>query len=134
MVLPEEQQRANYYIAPQAMRVSKRSLEMIEGLYKVQIQTPLGMGFGVIHLQNGTANGGDSAIAYVGNYSVDEGRFSSTIQVSRHSDGLPSVLGVDSATLNVEGNVDGNTVVGDGTAPQAPGVNLSVQLSLLKAA
>ncbi|MDA4848415.1 GrlR family regulatory protein [Hoeflea poritis] len=107
---------------------------MIEGLYKVQFQAPLGMGYGVIHLQNGTANGGDSAIAYTGNYSVDEEQFSSTIQINRHSDSLPTVLGVDNASLNIKGKIDGNTIVGDGTTAQAPGVNLSIQLSLLKAA
>lgn len=107
---------------------------MIEGLYKVQFQTPLGMGYGVIHLQNGAANGGHSAIAYTGNYSVDEDQFSSTIQINRHSDSLPTVLGVDNPSLNIRGKIDGNTVIGDGTAPQAPGVNLSVQLSLLKSA
>ncbi|MEM6381304.1 MAG: GrlR family regulatory protein [Pseudomonadota bacterium] len=107
---------------------------MIEGLYKVQFQTPLGMGFGVINLENGKANGGDSAIAYTGSYTVDAGTFSSTIQVNRHSDGLPSVLGTDNASLQIRGSVDGNIIIGEGTTPHAAGVKLSIQLSLLKAA
>lgn len=107
---------------------------MIEGLYKVQFQTPLGFGYGVINLQNGAANGGDSAIAYIGNYTTDGTLFSSAIQISRHSDGLPSVLGVDNANLNITGEIDGNTIVGNGTTAQVPGVNLLIELCLLKTA
>lgn len=107
---------------------------MIEGLYKVQFQTPLGLGHGVIYLQNGAANGGDSAITYTGNYTAEGTSFSSTIQTSRHSNILPTVLGVDNANLNITGKIDGNTIVGKGIADQALGANISVELFLLKAA
>jgi len=104
-----------------------------DGLYLVRFNTPLGEGSGVAHLTDGKLYGGDSMMAYVGKYSDDGGSADAEVRVFRHSNvpGMEPVLGTNSATLKLSGSVSGNSANLTGSAPQAPGVQLSVSLSPL---
>jgi hypothetical protein len=44
----------------------RREITMENGHYKVEFQTPLGVGAGVVFYQNGAVHGGDSMMAYMG--------------------------------------------------------------------
>jgi hypothetical protein len=103
------------------------------GLYRVSFQTPLGQGTGVAYLHDGRLRGGDSMMAYVGNYHENGGNFTADVRVYRHSTvpGMTSTLGVDEADLHVAGTVSGGNVAGTGQAPQAAGVTLQVRLDRL---
>lgn len=104
-----------------------------DGLYLVKFNTPLGEGSGVAHLTGGKLYGGDSMMAYVGKFKEDGGVLEAEVRVFRHSNvpGMDSVLGTNSATLKLTGSVSGNAATLSGSAPQAPGVQLSVSLSPL---
>lgn len=106
---------------------------MLNGIYQVNFQTPLGVGSGVIVLQDGAARGGDSAMYYHGSYSETDGTISAQIKIGRHESG-PSVLGVSNATLNLSGKAASDQAANlSGTAPEAPGVQLRVGLKRLAA-
>lgn len=105
------------------------------GLYKVQFETPLGVGFGVVVLENGVVRGGDSALFYTGNYSSPDGKFSAVVKTERHAN-LPevqSVFGIDRVTINLKGDVVGDTVNVDGTAQEVPGVSFRAKLAKIAA-
>src|SRR5690606_2703805 len=95
--------------------------------------TPIGEGAGVAHFAQGKVHGGDSMMAYVGTYQSDGERVSATVRVFTHSrqPDMQSVLGADSATLALSGVVDGEIATLSGTAPEAPGVTLSLRLEPL---
>src|SRR5687767_2369427 len=103
------------------------------GLYRVTFGTPYGSGFGVAHMVEGELHGGDSMMAYVGGYSVDGDRFTANIHAFKHSTvpNIESTLGTENAQLSITGTVQGGSLTGQGTAPQAPGVTLQVKLEKL---
>jgi hypothetical protein len=102
-----------------------------DGLYKVSFQTPLGAGAGVVVLSGGHMRGGDSAIYYAGTYTQDDNRFSASVATARHSAGLPSVFGIDTAHISLRGSIDGDSATAQGTAVEAPGVTFQVILTRL---
>jgi hypothetical protein len=105
---------------------------MREGLYSVRFQTSVGTGgAGVVFLQGGILRGGDSAMWYRGQYTDADGKFTATVTAARHSPGLPSVFGVDNVTISLAGTSTDTSAQATGSAPQAPGVSLSVSLSRL---
>lgn len=105
-----------------------------EGLHLVTFRTPLGVGSGVAFLTNGRLHGGDSIMAYVGEFRETDGNAEVDVRVFRHTNrpGTQSVLGANSATLKLSGEVDGDTARLSGPLPQAPGSQLTVSLSPLK--
>lgn len=104
-----------------------------DGLYLVKFSTPLGEGTGVAYLSDAKLYGGDSMMAYVGKFKEDGESVEAEVRVFRHSNvpGMESVLGTNSATLKLSGSVSGSSANLSGSAPQAPGVQLSVSLSPL---
>lgn len=104
---------------------------MRDGLYKVQFRTPLGLGNGVVYAKDGKMWGGDSGMYYVGSYTDEGGKLHATVAIDRHVSvpGTISVFGVDKATINLVGNVSGNTIAAEGSSPQAPGVRFSASLA-----
>lgn len=105
---------------------------MKTGLYAVSFNTPLGAGAGVIHLDNGTAQGGDSALWYDGNYNIDGDQFTAEIKTARHAQGMPSVFGTDTVTINLKGSWSDAGADVTGTSPQAPGLTFKANLRPLK--
>lgn len=105
-------------------------MDFKDGLYRVTFGTPRGSGNGVAHLSGGKLYGGDSMMAYAGTYSLGGGTFLAEVRAFKHSSvpGMESTLGTNEAQLTIKGKVDGTTMTGTGTAPQAPGVTLQVRL------
>ncbi|PAL22345.1 GrlR family regulatory protein [Sphingopyxis sp. GW247-27LB] len=106
-----------------------------DGFYKVQFGTPLGEGSGVAYLTDGKIYGGDSMMAYAGTYAVNGDQLTTEVNVFTHTNqpGMESTLGVNSATLQLSGQADGNGASLVGSAPQAPHVQLTLKLYPLQA-
>lgn len=106
-------------------------MAMQDGLYKVQFQTPRGIGFGVVVLQNGQLRGGDSMMYYRGTYTQNADKFSAEVESNAHSHppGMISVFGQDHVNISIAGTSSGNTAQLTGTSPQAPGVTLQATLT-----
>jgi hypothetical protein len=92
------------------------SAMLSDGFYVVQFKTPRGAGAGVLTLAKGQLRGGDSAIMYTGTYAQDGDKFTAQISTRRHTQGLPSVFGVDAVTLSLAGKSLGEAASCSGTA------------------
>jgi hypothetical protein len=96
--------------------------------YSVWFRTPEGEGHGVISLMDGDVSGGDSISSYTGTYSQDGDKFVAAIVVKRHTQGLPSVFGIDNVDITLTGKSTPTTASCFGTAKQAPGMTLQATL------
>jgi len=108
-------------------------MESEDGLYKVNFNTPLGAGAGVVVLRDGKIQGGDSSIAYLGSYNLNNGYFSGSVKTKRHSNGLPSVFGVDEVEIRIEGEMKGGRATLKGSSPQRPGVGFQATIERIAA-
>lgn len=95
-----------------------------EGMYKVQFQTPLGSGNGVLFLYDGKLRGGDSSMYYLGSYQADGNKFTATLKTGQHGPGQ-SVLGAPNATLEASGEIAGGKATIRGSVPDAPQLTFS---------
>jgi hypothetical protein len=89
---------------------------LTDGFYIVQFRTPKGTGAGVLTLADGKLRGGDSAIMYTGSYSQEGDKFTAQVSTKRHTQGMPSVFGVDSVTLTLAGKSSDSAASCTGTA------------------
>ncbi|WP_025898622.1 hypothetical protein [Sneathiella glossodoripedis] len=109
---------------------------MIEGLYSGEFETPFGVGTGVLYLANGLANGGNSALCYIGEYKLDESGPGIKIRIHarRYAPNVPiaSVFGLDDLTIFIEGIIDGENIKIDGVAEEVPDMQMQGYLRLLK--
>jgi hypothetical protein len=110
---------------------STGDIKMRNGLYRVMFKTPLGQGAGVVILSDGQLRGGDDGMYYFGSYNRTGNTLKAAVQTDRHGVG-ESVLGVDRATLNLTGEVVGDSVTLNGSAKEAAGVPFQVTLSWLR--
>lgn len=106
---------------------------MKNGLYKVQFQTPLGMGYGVVHAVDGKMWGGDASMYYVGSYTIDGDKITATVNTDAHSTypGSGSVFGTNKVTIQIDGTFSGDNVTARGSSPQAPGLSFSASMHRL---
>jgi T3SS negative regulator,GrlR len=106
---------------------------MENGLYKVEFQTPLGAGAGVVFLQNGKIHGGDSAMFYVGQVSAQGDDLTAEVEGNLHTQapGMQSVFGVNHTHINLKGKGAGKAANFTGTAKEAPGVTFKAKLTKL---
>lgn len=102
------------------------------GLYSITFRAgQVGpVGSGVIVLRDGKILGGDSSLLYQGTYQQNDGRFAATVKTSRHEFNIPSLFGLDDATLSFAGTIIKNSGVGFGASPQIPDITLEVRLQL----
>jgi hypothetical protein len=96
--------------------------------YSVRFRTPEGEGYGIISLMDGDVSGGDTISSYTGTYVQDRDKFAATIAVKRHTQGPPSVFGIDYVDLTLSGKSTPTTASCFGTANQAPGTTLQAIL------
>jgi hypothetical protein len=96
--------------------------------YSVWFRTPAGEGYGVVSLMDGDVSGGDNISSYNGTYIQDGDKFAATIAVKRHTQGPPSVFGVDKVDITLSGKSTATTASCFGTATQAPGTILQATL------
>jgi hypothetical protein len=105
---------------------------LTNGFYRVAFKTPLGTGAGVAILQDGRLHGGNSYHCFVGTYIVMGKHVSAQIEVSRHTDGEASVMGVDDMIVTITGDVLPNGMSGRGSSEQAPGAPLYFELDRIR--
>jgi hypothetical protein len=106
-------------------------MQMQNGLYKVEFQTPLGVGAGVVFLQNGKIHGGDSAMFYVGNVAETGNDLTAEVEGKLHTNvpGMSSVFGANHTHINLKGKGSGNAATFTGTAKEAPGIAFQAKLT-----
>jgi hypothetical protein len=98
------------------------------GSYSAWFRTQQGEGTGVVVLNDGKITGGDNVSAYTGSYVVDGDKFTACLASRRHSQGQPSVFGIDNVDLTLAGNSTPTTASCTGTAKQAPGLSFEAAL------
>ncbi len=96
--------------------------------YSVWFRTPRGEGYGVISLMDGNVSGGDTISSYTGTYVQDGDKFAATVAVKRHTQGPPSVFGIDNVDLMLSGKSTPTTASCVGTADQAPDITFQATL------
>jgi hypothetical protein len=102
-----------------------------EGLYKVEFHTVHGTGSGVIYATAGKLRGGNSAFAFIGNYSGTPEEINVKITTERHYDdpAFKPLFGTDMITLTLKGTTNGDMLDFEGTALQLPGVAFKAVLT-----
>lgn len=102
---------------------------MFEGFWTVVFQASTDVGAGVVSIKGDRIVGGDSAFKYIGTLNEEgDSSVSGEINVSRHSNQLPSVIpGLDNYTLIVAGSAVGNDFTLNGTVKDHPGVALAIK-------
>jgi hypothetical protein len=96
--------------------------------YSVWFRTPQGEGYGIVSLLDGTVSGGDNLSSYTGTYIQDGDKFAATVAVRRHTQGPPSLFGVDNVDITLSGKSTPTMASCIGTAIQAPGTSLQATL------
>ena len=99
-----------------------------DGTYAAWFRTPRGQGTGLVDLTEGRISGRDSFFIYGGTYQVDQQRFTAILTVRRHSEGPPSVFGLDEFEVNLSGLCNGAVATCAGTAPAAPDIKFECTL------
>ena len=104
---------------------------MQDGLYKVEFHTVHGTGSGVIYATSGRLRGGNSAFAFIGNYSGADDAIQVKVSTRRHNDdpSFKPLFGTDMVTLTLRGRQNGSMVDFEGTALQLPGVTFTAILT-----
>lgn len=104
---------------------------LLQGLYKVEFETPRGKALGVIHAENGKLRGGSSAFAYVGSYTQNGQSFVGTVSSLRHTPDSehPSVFGFDEVRISFNGTVKGGFAICEGTATEFPSLAFKAVLT-----
>jgi hypothetical protein len=74
------------------------------GSYSAWFRTQRGEGTGIVELNDGKITGGDTVLTYTGSYVEDGDAFTALIATHRHSQGQPSVFGIDNVDLTLTGN------------------------------
>jgi len=93
-----------------------------EGLYKAEFHTVHGAGTGVIYADGGKLRGGNSAFAFIGNYTDKGDGIQVKVSTQRPDPAFKPLFGTDMITLTLKGADDGGMVDFEGTALQLPGV------------
>lgn len=93
-----------------------------DGKYASWFRTARGQGTGIVYLAQGRISGSDSFFTYGGSYQVDQDRFTAVLTTRRHSDGPPTVFGLDEVEVDLTGTWNGKMAVCSGAAREAPDV------------
>jgi len=96
--------------------------------YSVWFRTPQGEGCGIVSLMDGNVSGGDNISSYTGTYVQDGDKFAASIAVTRHTQGPPSVFGIDNVDITLSGKSTPRTASCFGTAAQAPDTTFQATL------
>lgn len=104
---------------------------MITGLYKIEFETPLNKGVGVLYADNGRLHGGSSAFAYVGHYDRAGDCVRGVISSIRHTADadLPAVFGFDNVSIAFKGRMAHDVVICEGAAEEAPALQFKAFLT-----
>jgi hypothetical protein len=102
-----------------------------DGLYKVEFHTVHGSGNGVLYATSGKIRGGNSGLAFIGNYTLKGDEIHVKISTLRHNadPGFKPLFGIDMVTLTLKGKENGEMFDFEGTALQLPGVAFKAVLT-----
>jgi T3SS negative regulator,GrlR len=101
------------------------------GSYSAWFRTQRGEGTGIVELNDGKVTGGDTVLAYTGSYVEDGDAFTASIATCRHTQGQPSVFGIDidNVDLTITGNSSATTTAScTGTVEQIAGMTFEAVL------
>jgi hypothetical protein len=90
------------------------------GSYSVWFRTLLGEGTGVVELEDGKVTGGDTVLDYTVTYFESGDEFLAYVSTRRHTEGHPSVFGIDNFDLTLIGKSTPTTASCTGRASQLP--------------
>lgn len=95
---------------------------MLQGLYKVEFETPRRKDVGVIFASDGKLHGGSSAFAYTGSYQQAGHTITGVVTTTQHTEdpNHPSVFGIDKVRINFQGVEKDGLASVEGTAAEAP--------------
>jgi hypothetical protein len=105
---------------------------LADGQYIAWFGTKLGQGTGRVLLKEGNISGSDAFISYGGSYHVDGDRFTARLTTRRHTEGQPSVFGIDEVDILLNGTAAGNYATCSGELEQVPGIVFEVTLIPVK--
>ena len=95
---------------------------MLQGLYKVEYETPRRKSVGIIFAGDGRLHGGNSTFAYVGSYRQTGNTISGVITTQRHTEDpdYKPVFGIDVVRIDFQGVEKGDYASNEGTAAEFP--------------
>lgn len=106
---------------------------LLQGLYKVEFETPRRKATGVIFANDGKLRGGSSAYAFVGSYKQDGGRICGAVTSKLHTrdPSIESVFGLDEVRIEFHGSSIGDFAQVEGIAAEAPSLGFKAVLTRL---
>jgi hypothetical protein len=99
-----------------------------DGEYSAWFRTGQGQGTGQVFLRDGNISGGDAFISYGGTYQVEGTRFTATLTTRRHTDGRPSVFGIDEVEVKLIGSASERFASCSGEVAAVPGMMFEATL------
>jgi hypothetical protein len=104
---------------------------MLEGLYKVEFETPRRKAVGIIFARDGKLHGGSSAFAYVGSYEQVGHKISGVVIAKQHTNDPdhPSVFGLNEVKIDFLGVEKDSFASVEGTAAEAPSLGFKAFLT-----
>jgi hypothetical protein len=99
-----------------------------DGEYSAWFRTGQGQGTGQVFLRDGKISGGDAFISYGGTYQVEGTRFTATLTTRRHTDGRPSVFGIDEVEVKLIGSASERFASCSGEVAAVPGMMFEATL------
>lgn len=111
-------------------------MTMHNGIYKVRYWTKEKVATGVVVLEDGVLQGGDSLTAFAGTYSADTcsadtGTMQASLRVRRHSEGMPTLFGEDAASLALTGTWTPGAAQLTGPITEKPDITIKLALERL---
>lgn len=100
---------------------------MIEAMWTLTFTRPSGeSGYGVMVLETGRIFGGDSSFCFIGTYRTDRDTLVARVRVSRHSNALVNIFGIDNFDLTLRGQIASDRLILDGFMDGASDAMLQV--------
>ncbi len=106
---------------------------MLEGLYKVEFETPRRKAVGIIFARDGQLHGGSSSFAYVGSYEQVGHKISGVVTARLHTSdpNRPSIFDLNEVRIDFRGVEKNSFASVEGTAAEAPSVEFKAFLTRL---
>jgi hypothetical protein len=103
---------------------------MVEGFWIVQYEGMKGNGGGVAVFIKGKVFGGDTGYTYLGSYEIQGNSVKAHVVCHNFLPNVPSVLGVvGDFELDIDGKLEGDTIQGTGSLPNAKAVGIALKLT-----
>lgn len=109
---------------------------MLNGLYKIKIETAQGSGRGVAVVRDGRISGGNSAFAFAGSYRETGGEIAAEISVLRHNDDatFERLFGTDEFTLPLKGKRQGEHFILEADVLRGAGIAFNAVMTAISEA